>query len=87
MYKLYGTTHTSTCAAKAALTEAGPLEEVEIKTRAKQYLNGQPQLFTIGTPAICLSQKRKFSKLAKQAVWLPMVAPREGRYRFGQDYA
>ena len=34
MYKLYGTTHTSTCAVKAALTEAGaPFEEVEIATR------------------------------------------------------
>jgi len=39
MYKLYGTTHTSTCAVKAALTEAGaPFEEVEITTRAKQHL-------------------------------------------------
>ncbi len=39
MYKLYGTKHTSTCAVKAALTEAGaPFEEVEITTRAKQHL-------------------------------------------------
>ncbi len=39
MYKLYGTTHTSTCAVKAALTEAGaPFEEVEITTRAEQHL-------------------------------------------------
>jgi GST-like protein len=39
MYKLYGTTHTSTCAAKAALTEAGaPFEEVEITTRADQHM-------------------------------------------------
>ena len=38
-YKLYGTTHTSTCAAKAALTEAGaPFEEVEITTRQAQHL-------------------------------------------------
>ncbi len=39
MYKLYGTTHTSTCAVKAALTEAGaPFEEVEITTSKKQHL-------------------------------------------------
>ncbi len=39
MYKLYGTKHTSTCAVKAALTEAGaPFEEVEITTRKKQHL-------------------------------------------------
>jgi len=39
MYKLYGTTHTSTCAVKAALTEAGaPFEEIEITTRAEQHL-------------------------------------------------
>ncbi len=39
MYKLYGTTHTSTCAVKAALTEAGaPFEEVEIATSKKQHL-------------------------------------------------
>ena len=34
MYKLYGTKHTTTCAVKAALTEAGaPFEEVEIATQ------------------------------------------------------
>ena len=39
MYTLYGTKHTSTCAVKAALTEAGaPFEEVEITTRAEQHL-------------------------------------------------
>ena len=39
MYKLYGTKHTSTCAVKAALTEAGaPFEEVEITTSKKQHL-------------------------------------------------
>ena len=39
MYKLYGTTHTSTCAVKAALTEAGAsFEEVEITTRANQHM-------------------------------------------------
>ncbi len=39
MYKLYGTTHTSTCAAKAALSEAGAaFEEVEITTRAGKHL-------------------------------------------------
>jgi glutathione S-transferase len=39
MYKLYGTTHTSTCAVTAALTEAGaPFEEVEIATRKEQHL-------------------------------------------------
>ncbi len=39
MYKLYGTKHTSTCAVKAALSEAGaPFEEVEITTRAEQHL-------------------------------------------------
>ncbi len=39
MYKLYGTKYTSTCAVKAALTEAGaPFEEVEITTRAEQHL-------------------------------------------------
>ena len=39
MYKLYGTKHTSTCAIKAALTEAGaPFKEVEITTRANQHL-------------------------------------------------
>jgi GST-like protein len=39
IYKLYGTTHTSTCAVKAALAEAGaPFEEIEITTRAKQHL-------------------------------------------------
>ncbi len=39
MYKLYGTTHTSTCAVKAALTEAGaPFEEVEIATRKQQHM-------------------------------------------------
>ncbi len=38
MYKLYGTTHTSTCAAKAGLTEAGALfEEIEIATRKGQH--------------------------------------------------
>lgn len=39
MYKLYGTTFTSTCAVKAALAEAGaPFEEVEITTKKKQHL-------------------------------------------------
>jgi glutathione S-transferase len=39
MYKLYGITHTSTCAAKAALCESGALfEEVEIATRKGQHL-------------------------------------------------
>ena len=39
MYRLYGTTHTSTCAAKAALAEAdAPFEEVEIATRKQQHL-------------------------------------------------
>ena len=39
MYKLYGTRHTSTCAAKAALAESGArFEEVEITTRAEQHL-------------------------------------------------
>ncbi len=39
MYKLYGTKHTSTCAVKVALSEAGaPFEEVEITTRAEQHL-------------------------------------------------
>ena len=37
-YKLYGATHTSTCAVKAALTEAGVLfDEVEIATRKNQH--------------------------------------------------
>jgi glutathione S-transferase len=40
MYKLYGTKHTSTCAVKVALSEAGaPFEEVEITTRAEQHLS------------------------------------------------
>jgi glutathione S-transferase len=39
MYKLYGTTHTSTCAVKAALVEAGAVfEEVEIATRKNQHM-------------------------------------------------
>ncbi len=39
MYKLYGTRHTSTCAVKAALAEAGaPFEEVEITTGKKHNL-------------------------------------------------
>ncbi len=39
MYKLYGTMHTSTCAVKAALAEAGTrFEEVEITTGKKQHL-------------------------------------------------
>ncbi len=38
VYKLYGTTHTSTCAVKAALTEAGAtFDEVEIATRKDQH--------------------------------------------------
>jgi len=39
MYKLYGTKHTSTCAIKAALSEAGALfEEVEITTKANHHM-------------------------------------------------